>query len=160
MRFDLTLALPDKPGQLLKALEPIARNGGNIVSIIHERDKPVEGHVPVSLVADFPSRQNFRNAIKDVERLGITIIRSEEVVEKARLTFILMGGIDLKGIIESRIEGIRIIGFEALTPKPDEVCVKLDVEVPAEKLDEIMDEFRNLSKEQNAILISPLPPKK
>ena len=156
MKFDLTLALADKPGQLLRALEPIAKNGGNIISIIHERDKPVEGYVPVSLVVDFPSRQNFRSAINDLKSLGIAIIKSEEVVEKVRLTFILIGGVDLKRVIESNIRDVRIIGVEASTPKLNEVSVKLDIEFPADRADEVMEELRRLSQEQNAILISPI----
>ena len=156
MKFDLTLALVDKPGQLLRALEPIAKNGGNIISIIHERDKPVEGYVPVSLVVDFPSRQNFRSAINDLRSLGIAIIKSEEVVEKVRLTFILIGGVDLRRVIESNIRDVRIIGVEASTPKLNEVSVKLDIEFPADRADEVMEELRRLSKEQNAILISPI----
>ena len=156
MKFDLTLALADKPGQLLRALEPIAKNGGNIISIIHERDKPVEGYVPVSLVVDFPSRQNFRSAINDLKSLGIAIIKSEEVVEKVRLTFILIGGVDLRRVIESNIRDVRIIGVKASTPKLNEVSVKLDIEFPADRADEVMEELRRLSKEQNAILISPI----
>jgi len=156
LKFDLTLALVDKPGQLLRALEPIAKNGGNIISIIHERDKPVEGYVPVSLVVDFPLRQNFRSAINDLKSLGIAIIKSEEVVEKVRLTFILIGGVDLRRVIESNIRDVRIIGVEASTPKLNEVSVKLDIEFPADRADEVMEELRRLSKEQNAILISPI----
>lgn len=158
MKFDMTLALADKPGQLLRALEPIAKNGGNIVSIIHERDKPVEGYVPVSLIVDFPSRQNFRNAINDLKSLGIMIMRSEEIVEKVRLTFILIGGLDLRKIVESGVKGAEIIGLEVLTPRLNEVSVKLDVEVPAENFDELVNELKRLASEQNATLISPIYP--
>ncbi|MCX8170458.1 MAG: hypothetical protein N3E47_00600 [Candidatus Bathyarchaeota archaeon] len=158
MKFNMTLALADKPGQLLRALEPIAKNGGNIVSIIHERDRPVEGYVPVSLVVDFPSHQSFRNTINDFRSLGIMIIRSEELVEKVRLTFILIGGVDLKKIVESKVEGAKIIGLEASTPRLEEVTVKLDVEIPAENVDELMEELKGLAREQNVILISPIYP--
>ncbi|MEM1607066.1 MAG: ACT domain-containing protein [Candidatus Bathyarchaeia archaeon] len=158
MKFDMTLALADKPGQLLRALEPIAKNGGNIISIIHERDKPVEGYVPVSLVVDFPSHQSFRNTINELKSLGIMIMRSEEIVEKVRLTFILIGGVDLRKIIESRVKGAEIIGLEASTPRLDEVSVKLEVEAPAGNLDEVVDHLKRLAKEQNATLISPIYP--
>ncbi|MEM2307244.1 MAG: ACT domain-containing protein [Candidatus Bathyarchaeia archaeon] len=158
MKFDMTLALADKPGQLLRALEPIAKNGGNIISIIHERDRPVEGYVPVSLVVDFPSRQNFRNAINELKSLGIAIIRSEEVVEKIRLTFILIGNVDLRRVVESRIRDMGVIGLEVSTPRLGEVSVKLDVEVPAENADELIDELKELAKEHNALLISPIYP--
>jgi ACT domain-containing protein len=156
LKFNMTLALADKPGQLLKALEPIARNGGNIVSIIHERDKPVEGYVPVSLIVDFPSQENFRNTINDLRRIGVAIIRFEEVIEKVRLTFILIGRVDLRSVIASRIRNARIIGLEALTPRLDEVSVKVDIEAPADIADDIIDDFKRFSKELNAILISPV----
>jgi len=156
LKFDMTLALADKPGQLLKALEPIARNGGNIISIIHERDKPVEGYVPVSLIVDFPSHQNFRNAINDLRKIGVAIIKSEEVIEKVRLTFILIGNVDLRRVIESRIKNVRIIGLEASTPRLNEVSVKLEIESPAEMVNELIDELKSLSREQNSILISPI----
>ena len=156
LKFNMTLALADKPGQLLKALEPIARNGGNIVSIIHERDKPVEGYVPVSLIVDFPSQENFRNTINDLRRIGVAIIRFEEVIEKVRLTFILIGRVDLRSVIASRIRNARIIGLEALTPRLDEVSVKVDIEAPANIADDIINDFKRFSKELNAILISPV----
>ncbi|MEM2326276.1 MAG: ACT domain-containing protein [Candidatus Bathyarchaeia archaeon] len=156
MKFDMTLALADKPGQLLRALEPIAKNGGNIISIIHERDKPVEGYVPVSLVVDFPSRQNFRNAINELKNLGIAVIKSEEVVEKVRLTFILIGITDLKKIIESRIEGVEIIGLEILTPSLNKVSIKLDVETHAEAVNILVEHLRRLAEDQNALLIAPI----
>jgi len=158
LKFDMTLALADKPGQLLRALEPIAKNGGNIISIIHERDRPVEGYVPVSLVVDFPSRQSFRNTINDLRSLGIAIIKSEEVVEKVRLTFILIGGVDLRKVVESKIRDMGVIGLEVSTSRLGEVSVKLDIEVPAENADDLMDELKRLAKEQNALLISPIYP--
>lgn len=155
LKFELTLALADRPGQLLRALEPIAKNGGNIISIIHERDKPSEGHVPVSLVVDFPSHESFGKTLKDLKGLGIAIIKSEEVVEKSRFTLILIGKvIDLR--MAERIEGLRIINLEILTPKPNEACIKLDVEIPADKVDEIMENFRKISEEYDALLISPI----
>lgn len=158
MKFNITLALADRPGQLLRALEPIAKNGGNIISIIHERDRSVEGYVPVSLVVDFPSSQNLKNAINELKELGIAITRSEEVIEKARLTFILIGKVDLKKILEFRVKGMEIISMEASTPRLDEVSVKLDVEMPAENVDTFIDELKGLAKMQNALLISPLHP--
>lgn len=152
----MTLALADKPGQLLRALEPIAKNGGNIISIIHERDKPIEGYVPVSLVVDFPSQQNFKNALNELKSLGIAVIKSEEIVEKVRLTFILVGITDLRKIIELKIDGVEIIGLEIPTPSLNKVSVKLDVEAQAEAVVNLVDYLRKLSEDQNALLIAPI----
>ncbi|NIM46423.1 MAG: hypothetical protein GTO54_12530 [Nitrososphaeria archaeon] len=156
MKFDLTLALADRPGQLVKALEPIAKNGGNIISIIHEREKPAEGYVPVSLVADFPSKNHLRRTISDLKALGVTIIKSEEIHETTRVPVILIGRIDMKRLIETEVENVRITGFEVSAPTSKEACVKLDLEVPVDSVDKVMDELKRVSREEKAILISPV----
>jgi len=156
LKYDLTLALADRPGQLLRALEPIAKNGGNIISIIHEREKPAEGYVPVSLVVDFPSKQNLKRTVSDLKSLGVSIIKSEEIVETTRLTLIMIGRMDLKRLIETRVENVRITGFEVSAPTSKEACVKLELEIPTNSVDKALGELRKVLKEENAILISSI----
>jgi ACT domain-containing protein len=156
LKFDLTLALADRPGQLLKALEPIAKNGGNIISIIHERKKSAEGYVPVSLVVDFPLKQNLIRTISDLKKLGATMIKSEEIVDATRLTLILIGRMNLKRLIETKIENVRIISFEVSAPSSREACIKLDLEVPTSSVGKVLDELRSVSNKENAILITPV----
>lgn len=153
MKFDITLGLVDRPGQLLKALGPVAKNGGNIISIIHEREKLSGGYVPVSLVVDFPSREKFERARREIEELGILVIRSEEVSEKVYVTCILVGKVDVRKIVEAEAEGMRIVNFEVSSPTSKEVCMKLNLEVPAEALERIMDKLKKITEEENAILI-------
>ncbi|MEM2320432.1 MAG: ACT domain-containing protein [Candidatus Bathyarchaeia archaeon] len=153
MKFSLTLALPDKPGQLLRALEPIAKNGGNIISIIHERDKPVEGYVPVSLVVDFLSHQSFRKTIEELRSFGISIIKSEEVVERHRLTFILIGSMDIKRVIESRLDGVDIISVEVVMSKSGGVSIRLEIEAPADVTEKVVEKLKRIVSEQSALLI-------
>ena len=44
------LELVDEPGELLRALEPVAENGGNLLSIFHERGNVTpRGHIPVEV---------------------------------------------------------------------------------------------------------------
>ena len=46
--YTVRLELVDEPGELLGALEPIADNGGNLLSIFHERGNVTpRGHIPV-----------------------------------------------------------------------------------------------------------------
>jgi len=156
LKFDLTLALADRPGQLVKALEPIAKNGGNIISVVHEREKPAEGYVPVFLVVDFPSKHHLRKTIGDLKGLGVTIIKSEEILETTRVPVILIGKMDLKRLVETKVKNVRITGFEVSAPNSKGACVKLDLEVPTESVDEVLGELRRLSKEENAILVSPV----
>jgi len=37
--FTLIVELKDKPGQLIKTLEPISRLGGNVIGVVHKRDR-------------------------------------------------------------------------------------------------------------------------
>jgi ACT domain-containing protein len=156
LKFDLTLALADRPGQLIKALEPIAKNGGNIISIIHEREEPAEGSVPVSLVVDFPSKWNLRKTIEDLKGLDVAIVKSEEIVETTRVTLILIGRLDLKKLVETEIENARITGFEVSAPASKEACVKLELEVPTGSVQDVLDRLKKVSKEENAILLSSI----
>jgi ACT domain-containing protein len=155
LRFDLTLALADRPGQLLRALEPIAKNGGNIISVIHERERfTASVYVPVSLVVDFPAYDNFRKAREDLKKIDVSVTRSEEVIETASVTAILIGKIDLEKIVDAKIRGLRIVDFEVLAPTSKEACIRLNVEIPVELIDESMRELKRISKEENAILIT------
>jgi ACT domain-containing protein len=46
--YTVRLELVDEPGELLRALEPISANGGNLLSIHHERGNITpRGHIPV-----------------------------------------------------------------------------------------------------------------
>jgi len=156
LKFDLTIALADRPGQLIRALEPIAKNGGNIISIIHEREEPSSGFVPVSLVVDFPSRWNLRKTIDDLKRLGVTIIKSEEIIETTRITAILIGNIDIKRLVETGIKNVKIVEFEVSSPASKDACLKLELEVPTESLEETLDELRRIADTENALLLSPV----
>ena len=156
MKYDITLALADRPGQLVKALEPIAKNGGNIISIVHEREKHVEGLVPVSLVVDFSSKANLKKTIEDLIAIDVVIIKSEEIIETTRVTLILIGKIDLKRLIEARFENTRISGLEVSTPSSKEACIKLDLEVPTDNVEWVLDQLKRMSKEEDVILISSI----
>lgn len=154
MKIDLTLGLRDRPGQLLLALEPIAKNGGNIISILHDRNTVTSGFVPVSLVVDFTSTSNFEKTKKELIDIGVSIIKSRQIIEKSNMTFILIGSLELKKIAQIEIEGIRIVDLEILTPTSEETCVRLDVEAPIKVTYKAVEKLKKIAKEENAILIS------
>ncbi|MCD6325305.1 hypothetical protein J7L97_03350 [Candidatus Bathyarchaeota archaeon] len=156
MKFDLTIALADRPGQLIKALEPIAKNGGNIISIIHEREEPSAGFVPVSLVVDFPSKWNLRKAVDDLKELGVTIVKAEEIIDTTRITVILIGKVDLKRIAETEIKNIKIVGFEVSAPTSKDACLKLELEIPTESVEEAIDDLRRIVEAEKVLLLSPI----
>ena len=153
MKINLTLGLADRPGQLLKALEPIAKNGGNIISILHDRETIRGSYVPVILVIDFLSQDSFEKAKEELNNERISIIKSEQIIEKANLTFIIIGKIDVKEIVEVKVKGAAIIDLEVLTSSKEK-CVKLNVETPVRFIDEVIDRFEKIAEKESAILIS------
>jgi len=154
MKFDLTLGLIDRPGQLIKALEPIAKNGGNIISIIHEREKVSSGYVPVSLVVDFPAITNFEKTKRELEDVSISVIKSEEIIEKANVSFILIGKLDVRKILEIETEKARIVDFEISAPTSKEACIRLNIEAPVGTMNRIIAKLKKVAEEENAVLIS------
>lgn len=154
MKFDLTLGLADRPGQLLKSLEPIAKNGGNIIYIFHEREKKTGGFIPVSLVVDFPTVESFDRTKKELEEMGVSVIKSEEIVEKAHITCILIGKIDIEKLTESAIEDMKIINFEASAPTSKEACIRLNIEAPVKAAGKIISKLKEIAKKEDAVLIS------
>jgi len=149
----MTLSLPDRPGQLLKALEPIAKNGGNIISIVHDRNKVSGEYALVSLIADFPSKESFLGTRRELESMGISVVKSEEVVAKEDLTVIIIGRFDLHKIAGGEI---RIIDAELSKPSSERPCMKLHVEVPKEAVKEFYNLLDEIAEKENTLIIVPV----
>ena len=153
MKFNLTLGVADKPGQLMKVLEPIAKNGGNILSITHDRESP-GGYVPVGLAVDFPSRNNFNKTKEELKKINIPIIKSGEAIERASTTLILIGKSDIKRFIKNvENKEVKILDFEVSFPNSDSPCVKINIEAPPPILTHTIEKLKKMAKKENLILI-------
>lgn len=139
----------------MKALEPIAKSGGNIVSIIHERERLSGGYVPVSLVVDFPSAENLERTKNELSNRGIPLMRAEELIEKSNLAVLLVGQTEVKNLI-SIIEGedSKVLNYEVSAPTSKEPCVRLEIEAPAQNVYKIQEKLREATKRKGLILIS------
>ena len=154
MKVGLTLGLVDKPGQLAKALEPIARYGGNIVSIIHERERVTGGYVPVSLVLDFPSKESLVRVKEELERLGIPIISSEELGDKSYITVLFIGRPRYKELVDL-VEGCegKVTALEASHPSAEGSSIKLDIEVPVALAGKVLERLKGFARENDLLMI-------
>lgn len=85
------LELVDEPGELLRALEPIANNGGNLLSIFHERGSLTpRGHIPVEVDLEcHPSR--FPGIIDALRDAGVNVIRVDRERYGEQVTVLLVG---------------------------------------------------------------------
>ncbi|MDI9645345.1 MAG: amino acid-binding protein [Archaeoglobales archaeon] len=87
----MIVELEDKPGQLLKTLEPISRLGGNIVGIIHQRGKKTPlNRIPVEITIKIDAKKILELKQK-FESEGI-ILRSIDEISLIYSTTILLIG--------------------------------------------------------------------
>jgi ACT domain-containing protein len=89
--YTVRLELVDEPGELLRALEPIAENGGNLLSIFHERGNLTpRGHIPVEV--DLEATQAQFDVIVDALReAGVNVIQAGAERYSEELTVVLVG---------------------------------------------------------------------
>lgn len=100
------LELDDEPGELLRALEPIADHGGNLLSIFHERGSVTpRGRIPVEIdVECAPSRlERITSALRDE---GINVIRAGTEAYGEEVS-VLLSGSRLEADLSATIERIE-----------------------------------------------------
>ena len=89
--YTVRLELVDEPGELLRALQPIADNGGNLLSIFHERGNVTpRGHIPVEVDLEATPAQ-FDVIVAALRDAGVNVIRAGAERYSEELTVVLVG---------------------------------------------------------------------
>jgi ACT domain-containing protein len=89
--YTVRLELVDEPGELLGALDPIADNGGNLLSIFHERGNLTpRGHIPVEVDLEATQAQ-FDVIVDSLREAGINVIQAGAERYSEELTVVLVG---------------------------------------------------------------------
>lgn len=158
----LELKLADKPGELSKVLDIVAKNKGNLFSVSHLREQMKEGSVPV-VIKFQSSKENFGSLIADLEGAGIEIL--EKIIggmEESQFTrqFILIGHVidtDIKDtlytisgkdVIVKSLE-ISINSFK----EPSSVFAELSAK-SVQALDEATKKLEAVAKKKEITLIT------
>ena len=152
MRVRLTLGLTDRPGSLLKALEQIAKYGGNIISIVHNRDRITGGYVPVSMNIDFPDEASLERSKAGIESVGIPVLESE-TLERRVETFLILGSSGVEDVIK-HVEGsgARLVALSLSGLMPN-LCLKLVVELPVSIREEFVEKLRSIVESSGSVLV-------
>jgi len=152
MRVRLTLGLVDRPGTLLNVLEQIAIQGGNIISIIHNRDRITAGYVPVSINVEFPSSEHLERAKIGIESIGVPVMEAETLEKKVE-TMLIVGHIDINLItatLQSR--GAKTVGL-SLIGSSTTPCLKLIIETPLDKRHQLIRSLETIAENHGCLLI-------
>lgn len=161
--YTVRLELVDEPGELLRALEPIADNGGNLLSIFHERGNITpRGHIPVEVDLE-ATPERFETIVAALRDNGVNVVQagSEEYAEE--LVFLLIGHLvdtDLSDTL-SRIEncGSASIDDVALSAPDgtDELSsARIRMDTHAGAVDEALSRVRQVADEKGLHVVEPL----
>ncbi len=89
--YTVRLELVDEPGELLRALRPIAENGGNLLSIFHERGNLTpRGHIPVEVDLECPPAR-FSTIVDALREGGVNVIQAGADRYSEELVVLLVG---------------------------------------------------------------------
>ncbi|GAB6879429.1 amino acid-binding protein [Halorubrum gandharaense] len=157
------LELVDEPGQLLAALHPIADNGGNLLSIYHERgNKTPRGHIPVEV--DFeatPAR--FDDIVEALRDEGVNVMQAgtEEYAEE--LTLLVFGHLidtdlsdTLRRIEECASASVADVSLAAPKGTEESSSARLRLEARAGETAEALSAVRSIAEEKGLRLVAPL----
>lgn len=122
MKISMDIELEDIPGQLVHALEPVSDFGGNILSVLHQRDKKTpSGRIPVQLVVEI-EEQKLDKLVDRLKGKGMNVVRIGKERLKESMVVLLIGHIVHSDIRET-IDSIDSTGFAEV--------VKLSLSMPA-----------------------------
>ncbi len=162
MKVEMALGLEDKPGTLLNTLEPISSHGGNIISVVHSRNKKERVEVIVSFhVNDNESLDLIKSAlVKRKVHIAEISVEGRQYYAKKTMSFILVGHVidtDVRDTID-RINDIGTVSdFEVLMPDPKEKSsVMMRVDVDKKRLPKLAEEIEKICAQKNMLLISSL----
>jgi len=161
--YTVRLELVDEPGELLRALEPIADNGGNLLSIFHERGNVTpRGHIPVEV--DLEATPERFDAIVDALRdAGINVIQAGAHHYSESLNVILTGHLvdtdlsnTLSRIQESTEANVTDLSLSAPEGTADVSSARLRLATEEGEAGATLATVREIAAEKDLRVIEPL----
>ena len=159
----IRLELADEPGQLLAALAPISDNGGNLLSIFHERGSLTpRGHIPVEVDLECPP-DRFERIVDALRGAGVNVIRAGAEHFGEEVMVILVGDTvdsDLSDTLR-RVEGnpaTSIADFSLNAPegRSDTSSARLRMATRAGETTAALDIVREIAAEKDLHVVEPL----
>jgi ACT domain-containing protein len=158
----LQINLEDKPGELSKVLDIIAKNKGNLFSVSHIREKKKEGRVPVIITLQATDK-GFEGIIFDLQKASIEVTEKKiGGLEEAQLTqeFILIGHIidsDIKDTIYAICDKDVMVKSLDISLKSLKEKSSAFAEIGAkdqQALDNAMRRLEDIAKKKDLLLIT------
>ena len=161
--YTVRLELVDRPGELLRALEPIAEHGGNLRSIFHERGNLTpRGAIPVEVVFD-ATHEGFDTIVEALHETDVEIIQAGSEQYTEEITVLLVGHLvdthlsdTVSRIQESTDASVR--EFSLVAPEDSEGVSSARVQLATEqgKTAATLEVVREIAAEKTLRVIEPL----
>ena len=157
------LELADEPGELLAALRPIADNGGNLLSIFHERGNVTpRGRIPVEVDIECPTDQ-FETIVEALRAEGVNVIQAGAEYYSEEVTTILVGHVvdtDISDTLD-RIEGnanvsLTDLSLSAPQGTQDVSSARLRLATREGRTDDALAAVRKIADDKGLHVIEPL----
>lgn len=160
--YTVRLELDDEPGELLNALEPIADNGGNLLSISHERGSVTpRGRIPVEVDLECVG-ERFQAIVGALRDAGVTVIQAGEERYSEAVTVLLVGHLvdtDLSDTLERLEESpnATLLDCALSTPqdRDDASSARIRLAVERDEVDGVLAAVRDLAAEKDFRVIEP-----
>jgi ACT domain-containing protein len=161
--YTVRLELVDRPGELLRALEPIADNGGNLLSIFHERGNLTpRGHIPVEVDLEAPP-DRFDEIVDALREEGINVMEAGAEQYSEEVTVVLVGHLvntDLSNTL-SRIQeatgtSVRDLSLSAPQGQEGESSARLRLATETGQTDAALSAIRDIADEKGLRVVEPL----
>lgn len=161
--YTVRLELVDEPGELLRALEPIAENGGNLLSIFHERGNVTpRGHIPVEVDLEATPAQ-FDSIVTALQDAGVNVIQAGAERYSAELTVILVGDLvetdlsdTLRRFQECSGASVADVSLSAPEGTAGSSSARLRLVTNEDQTNAALETVRELATEKQLRLIEPL----
>lgn len=167
MRLSMDLELQDIPGQLVLSLEPFKTYKGNIISVVHHRDRKTPmGKIPVRLVFEI-DKPNIDKVKNQLEKNGIIVARVGEDRFVEEMSVLLVGHV-VDTDLGDTINRIDSTGFAEV----EDLCLKMPgIDDPSsaymriratgkEEIEKSLSILREVGLQKNLLVIEPIEAEK
>ena len=167
MRLSMDLELQDIPGQLMLSLEPFKKYKGNIISVVHHRDRKTPmGKIPVRLVFEI-DKSNIEKVKDQLEKNGVVVVRVGEDRFVEEMSVLLVGHV-VHTDLGDTIDRIDSTGFAEV----EDLCLKMPgIEDPSsaylriratgkEEIEKSLSILREVGLQKNLLVVEPIEAEK
>ena len=160
--INLEVRIPDTPGCLIKLIEPISNNGGNIFGILHHHDKKINNMIPVNISFELNEElreKKLENIKQELRKSQIQIDNINMGIEQNNFIVILTGHVFDTDVVDTikrlALKEIKVSELQAKFTEISEVSdVKFKFNFPESfTKEDVINEINKICQEKNLILI-------